>query len=161
VVLATLAVVGNLTSTFTDSRFFLLQGRVFGTIFLIFATAVILRSVVTAAKVTIETLYGAIAAYVLLGLTWGAVYFLTESLWPASFHSPILPGSQISAPDFVFFSFVTLTTIGYGDVIPAAGIAKSLVIVEAVAGIMYPAVMIARLIALHSANPEEASRERE
>ncbi len=130
-------------------------GSLFGTVFMVYITVLILRSVIRTAKVTIDTLYGAVAAYVLLGITCGSVYFLLETFWPFSFTSPLMPGAQISGPDFVFFSFVTLTTIGYGDIVPASGIAKSFVILEAVTGIMYPAVMIARMIALHSANPDE------
>jgi hypothetical protein len=116
---------------------------------------VIVRAVVTTAKVTIDTLYGAVAAYILMGLTWGNLYFLIETIWPSSFSSPMIAGTQITGQDFIFFSFVTLTTIGYGDILPASAIAKSFVILEAVTGIMYPAIMIARLIALHSTNRNE------
>ncbi len=130
-------------------------GSLFGTIFLVYITTLILLSVIKAAQVTIETLYGAVAAYVLLGITWGDLYFLIETLWPSSFTSPLMAGSQITGPNFIFFSFVTLTTIGYGDIVPASPIAKSFVILEAVTGIMYPAIMIARLIALHSATPRD------
>ncbi len=130
-------------------------GSLFGTIFLVYITTLILLSVIKAAQVTIETLYGAVAAYVLLGITWGDLYFLIETLRPSSFTSPLMAGSQISGPNFIFFSFVTLTTIGYGDIVPASPIAKSFVILEAVTGIMYPAIMIARLIALHSASPRD------
>lgn len=149
------AIVGNLLASFGHTRVFFIPGLVFGTLFLIFVTAVILKSVVAAAQVTMETLYGSIAGYVLLGLTWGGIFFLINSVRPVAFHSTVAPGAAISWPDFMFFSFVTLTTIGYGDIVPVSAIAKSIVILEAVTGIMYPAVMIARLVALHSAGTRE------
>lgn len=149
------AIAGNLLASFGQTRVFFIPGLIFGTLFMVFVTAVILRSVVAAAQVTMETLYGSIAGYVLLGLTWGGVFFLINTIRPAAFHSTIAPGTAISWPDFMFFSFVTLTTIGYGDIVPVSAMAKSIVILEAVTGIMYPAVMIARLVALHSASARE------
>lgn len=152
------AIGANLLEFFGFTGAFSIPGLVFGVVFMCFATGVILRCVITTAKVTFETLYGAVAGYVLMGITWGAVYFLMETFWPASFRSSIQPGAQISgAPDFLFFSFVTLTTVGYGDIVPASGLAKSGVILEALTGILYPAVMIARLIALHSADQDRQS----
>ncbi len=153
VLLGVPAIVGAVLTALGYSSPLWPPGSLFGTAFMIYITAVILVSVVTAAQVTIETLYGAVAAYVLLGITWGDLYFLIETLWPSSFTSPLMAGTQISGPNFIFFSFVTLTTIGYGDIVPASPIAKSFVILEAVTGVMYPAIMIARLIALHSATP--------
>ncbi len=155
VVLAVPAIIGAAFNASGYTSRLLPPGMLFGTAFIVYTCAVILRSVITTAKVTIDTLYGAIAAYVLLGISWGNIYFLIETFWPSSFTSPIMPGTQIDGPNFIFFSFVTLTTIGYGDIVPASAISKSFVILEAVTGIMYPAVMIARLIALHSANPEK------
>jgi hypothetical protein len=145
------AIGANLLAFFGFTGAFSIPGLVFGVVFMCFVTGVILRCVITTAKVTFETLYGAVSGYVLIGITWGAVYFLIETFWPASFRSSIQAGAQNSGPDFIFFSFVTLTTVGYGDIVPASGLARSGVILEALTGIMYPAVMIARLIALHSA----------
>lgn len=150
-VLGVPAIIGNLLASFGQSRVFFIPGLAFGALFLIFVTSVILKRVVTAEEVTSETLYGSISAYVLLGLTWGGVFFLVENLAPASFHWTTHPGAAVVWPDMMFFSFVTLTTIGYGDVVPASALAKSLVMLEGVTGVMYPAVMIARLVALHSA----------
>ncbi len=159
VLLGAAAIVGNILNSIGGGTYaFSLPGQVFGAIFLVFVTTMILRSVIAAATVTVQTLYGAIAAYVLMGVTWGSVYFLIETIWPVSFRSTVMPGSQLSGGDFIFFSFVTLTTIGYGNVVPASGMAQSFVIIEAVTGIMYPAVMIGRLIALHSVNPREPGK---
>lgn len=149
------AIAGNLLASTGYTRVLLVPGLVCGSVFLIFVTAVILKSVLAAARVTQETLYGSIAAYIMLGLTWGGVYFLLETVRPAAFQSTIKAGVNAPWPDFMFFSFVTLTTVGYGDMVPSSALAKSLVMLEAVTGVMYPAIMIARLVALYGASKRE------
>lgn len=154
-VLAIAAIACSLFASGLGSRPFYLAAIAVAVAFMGFVTMLILRSVMTSERVTIDTLYGAVAGYVLLGITWGTLYFLVEFVSPASFHSTTAASAYIKGKDFTFFSFVTLTTIGYGDMVPISSLAKSLVIVEAVTGIMYPAVMIGRLIAMHSANPRD------
>jgi ion channel len=119
------------------------------TLFFGFVTAVLLRRVFTSPEVTSETLYGAINGYLLLGLTWGGVYALVEQMWPGSFRITVGVGRQLIWPDYAFFSYVTLTTVGYGDIIPVGSHAKALAVLEAVSGVMYPAILIGRLIAIH------------
>jgi len=99
--------------------------------------------------VTSDTLAGAVAAYFLIGITFGLGYGLLEQVSPGSFRDTLRAGRLVHPAEFIFFSFVTLTTVGYGDVIPWSGQARSLVILESVLGIMYPAVLIGRLIGLH------------
>jgi Ion channel len=108
---------------------------VFGILFLAFVTAVIARDVVTTRDVTTETLNGAIATYLLLGLIWGWAYGLVEQLHPGSFRSSVSPDGRVAGPEFTFLSFVTLTSVGYGDLIPVSGYARVLAILEAVAGL--------------------------
>lgn len=120
-----------------------------GIVFLGFVTTVFIWTVLTHATVTADTLAGAVAAYLLIGITYGLAYGLVEQLMPGSFRNTVQPGRTLHPSEFIFFSFVTLTTVGYGDIIPWGGHARSLVILEAVTGIMYPAVLIAGLIGLH------------
>jgi hypothetical protein len=119
------------------------------TLFFGFVTAVLLRRVFTSPEVTTETLYGAINAYLLLGLTWAGAYALVEQMWPGSFRNMVEVGRQLIGPDYAFFSYVTLTSVGYGDIIPVGGHARGLAVLEAVSGVMYPAILISRLIAVH------------
>ncbi|HSA92742.1 MAG TPA: ion channel [Terriglobales bacterium] len=119
----------------------------FMTLFFAFACATILKGVLTSPRVTSDTLYGAISSYLLAGVTWGTAYVLIEQTSPGSFRSSIDPGRALYWPDFTFFSFATLTTVGYGDMVPVKGFARSLALLEAVAGVMFPAVIIGRLIA--------------
>src|SRR5206468_6429646 len=101
-------------------------------------------------------LYGAVTAYLLLGLTWGLAYALVERLHPGSFRSPV-DTDGLAGPVLMFFSFITLTSVGYGDIVPLGGHARSLAILEAITGQMYLAIFMARLVGLYT----QGSRPRE
>ena len=111
-----------------------------------FVSGAILKGVLTSARVTLDALYGAISSYLFAGLSWGMAYTLVESVWPGSFHPSIDPGRSLLWTDFSFFSFTTLSTLGYGDLVPMRGVARSLSLLEGVVGVMFPAVIIGRLI---------------
>lgn len=126
-----------------------------GLVFLIFITAVLIWTIIANPSVTADTLAGAVSAYLLVGITFGLAYLLIESLVPGSFRDTIQPGKHFTPADFTFFSFVTLTTVGYGDIVPWGAHARSLAIIECVLGIMYPAVLVSRLVGLHGRRRDE------
>ena len=123
--------------------------EVSGLLFLGFVTSVMVWSVISNPSVTTDTLAGAVSSYFLIGITFGLAYLLIESLAPGSFRDTVEPGKHFTPAEFTFFSFVTLTTVGYGDIVPWAPHARSLSIIESVIGIMYPALLISRLVGLH------------
>jgi hypothetical protein len=102
-------------------------------------------------EVTTDTLYGVACVYLLSGLTWSSLYQLVETAQPGSFYvsSAQNPDHMIHWSDLLFFSFVTLTTLGYGDIIPVTSAARSLTVIEAVFGVLYNAILIARLVGLY------------
>ena len=104
------------------------------------------RETFLARSVTSDTLKGGIAAYLLLGLLWGIVYDLIYSFDPAAFGGVALEQNQ---GDLLHFSFTTLTTLGYGDIHPISGIARVAADLEAVVGVLYPSILIARLVSLY------------
>ncbi len=122
---------------------------VLGIVFLSFVTLAFIWYVLSDATVTVDSLAGAVAAYLLVGITYGLAYGLIEQLAPGSFRDTVQPGRVLQPSEFIYFSFVTLTTLGYGDIVPWGAHARSLIILEAATGIMYPAVLIGRLIGLH------------
>ncbi len=110
---------------------------------------VMLRAVLKARRVTRETVQLGLSCYLLLGLLWAAAYATLELLQPGSLSLP--PGMSVQAAygQASYFSFVTLTTVGYGDILPVTPAARGLANLEAVAGVLFVAVFIARLIAAY------------
>jgi Ion channel len=98
-----------------------------------------------------DRVFGAVVLYLLIGLVWGVAFHVVNLVNPDAFsvQSPVTPDLS----NWVYFSFVTLTTVGYGDITPVAQGARSLAILEALVGQLYPAVIIARLVSLQSSAP--------
>ena len=97
-----------------------------------------------------DRVFGAVVLYLLLGLLWAVAYQGVETLAPNSF--TVHPAEASGLAEWVYFSFVTLTTVGYGDVTPVAQGARSLAMLEALVGQLYPAVIIARLVSLQTSS---------
>jgi hypothetical protein len=126
--------------------------------FYLFTTLVILRYVVIGRHVEADTIYGALSVYLMLGLTWTMAYVLTQYLAPGSFTvAGAAEGVNLSGRDLLYFSYVTLTTLGYGDITPVSAPARALVVLEALTGVLYLAVLIARLIAIYQPDPSPNS----
>ncbi len=107
---------------------------------------VVLSQVLRAGPVNKHRITGAIAGYLLFGLAWGEAYLAVELWRPGSFFTA---GSVALIPEsWMYYSFVTLTTVGYGDITPVSSPARSLAILEALTGQLYPAILLARLVAL-------------
>src|SRR5262245_41561397 len=120
------------------------------TVVALLAAASALRFALGARAVDREHLYAGLSAYLLAGIFFGVFYWVVERTWPGSL---AVPGegaqSNFSLPVAIYYSFVTLTTLGYGDIVPRSEVARGLAIMEAVAGQLYLAVMIARLVSLY------------
>lgn len=121
-------------------------------VFLGFAVAVVLRRLYVESRVTADSLCGAFCGYILLGLAFGHAASSIELLHPGAFRiqgTPVAAATDADQVHFVlaYFSFVTLTTIGYGDVVPVGSAARSLVVIEGIAGQFYLAVLVAELLA--------------
>lgn len=121
--------------------------------FLFTVTIIQIYEVATHEDVTLNTLLGAVAGYLLIGLTWSYFYLAAEHLSPGSF-SPAPPtnGSfRLDQDYFTYFSYSSLTTLGYGDIIPRSSLARTLAWMEAAVGQIYLAVWISQLVAIHIA----------
>jgi voltage-gated potassium channel len=124
-----------------------------GLILIAFVVANLLRFVLRAPSVNVEVLCASIAAYLLLGLMWAMAYWLVDQLTPGgafSFNTNAGPQSMKGFTGF-YFSFITLSTVGYGDITPVSRTARWLAAMEAMTGLLYVAVLIARLVSLYSA----------
>ncbi len=129
--------------------------------FLVFTATQILKFIVRARRVTSELIFGAVSVYLMMGVV-GALLFAVLDLWsPGSLRMPGGAGSAVDdATQFsavAYYSFVTLTTLGYGDITPVSRMARSLSTMEAVTGQLYLAVLVARVVGLHIAHSTPAS----
>jgi hypothetical protein len=117
----------------------------------LYVTAKIGATVFRDEEVTEDTLSGAICIYVFLGLAWTAIYALLEGHNPASFTFAAIPdpAHTILWDDLLYFSFTTLTTTGYGDITPATAQARSLTLLQHMVGVLYIAILMARLVAMY------------
>ncbi len=109
-------------------------------------------------RVTVHRILGAVSVYVLVAVAWGTAYQLLVVLRPGAIQGGSGPASL---DDAMWLSFVTVTTTGYGDVLPASPLARSLASLEAIVGVLFPAILIARLVSLVQgpASPGEAHDE--
>jgi hypothetical protein len=129
----------------------------FGSIFFVYVTVVTLSYVLKDQRVTADTLYGAICVYILLGITWSFFYVLEGSMFAGAFS--FVPEHNVDNfldwPDFIYYSFVTLTTLGYGDITPLTQTSRTLAFMEAVVGQVYLAIIVARLVAMYISHSYE------
>ena len=113
-----------------------------------------LRLVLRATVVDDEVLFAAVSVYVLMGVAWAAAYSIMATLQPGALS---LSPEDAERPwqALLYFSFVTLTTLGYGDVLPVSSVARAWAMVEAAAGTIYLAILIARLVNSYRSGSEQ------
>jgi hypothetical protein len=117
-----------------------------------FFAVTILLYVLGSGKVTWDKIYGAICAYLLFGYAWAFGYSLIEELQPGSFKYLATPAPHDLVGrlmQFRYFSFVTLATVGYGDIVPATAGARTAALLEAMLGQFYLVALVGRLVGLH------------
>jgi len=110
-------------------------------------------SFVVRGRVTAHRISGAVAVYLLLGLIWARLYEVVELLSPGAFHT--LQGESLNAAGMTYFSFVTLATMGYGDITPINIVARNLAVLEAVTGQLFLVILISRLVSEGSAKRDK------
>lgn len=129
-------------------------GLLFGvcvSIFYLYTIARVLAYVLGTGPVTADKLHAAVSAYILIALLWMVFYGIVDGFVPGSFVTGNLPGAGTPPNwrDLLFFSFTTLTSTGYGHMLPASRNAQSLAILEQLAGVFFVAILIARLAGLY------------
>ena len=150
------------SDNFIKSPILTLIATVGGSLFFAYMIIIFLSFLFRTTKITSETIYAAIVVYLFVGVLWTFFYRILFIMDPGCFQIAL---SKTRDPDliFVYFSFVTLTTLGYGDIIPLSDQAYALTILEAILGQMYIAIMIARLVGMHisqSMDKENVKRKR-
>jgi voltage-gated potassium channel len=147
--LLALPMLGSIWSKhFVELSAVLVVGALCGAAFFVFAIIQILIFIYSQKEVTRDLIVGAAIVYLLMALAWAFIYGAVESLHPGSFSIPEIQGITTSR-HFLYYSFVTITTLGYGDITPVTSLARSLCILEAVIGQLYLVVQVAWLVGVH------------
>jgi voltage-gated potassium channel len=129
-------------------------------VFLVFILTTVLKKVITAREVTLIELFRAIMVYLMIGLVYGLLYLMLETHIPHSFQ---FNTGAADTESLIYFSFVALSTSGFGDIVAVSPVARSLVTLELLTGVFYLAVLIGFLVSAHYStrvsHPREAWRE--
>lgn len=121
-------------------------------ILITFFAVAVLSYVMGSGKVTWDKIYGAVCAYLLFGYAWTFAYSVIEAAQPGSFVSLTSPAPNdvvSRVMELRYFSFVTLATVGYGDIVPHRPAARTLALLEAILGQFYLVALVGRLVGLH------------
>lgn len=141
---------------FIDSDMIVISFAFFTILFIFVCTTSILYDVVLRARVTLETLRGVICAYFLVAFMFSYIYFLIEYVAPGSFtiNSKIIPAfpHPYYLAQMLYLSFITLLTIGFGDIVPVKDMGQTAVVLEGIVGQFYIAILVSRLVAVYSFN---------
>jgi hypothetical protein len=125
--------------------------------FYLLTMASLLAFVLRPGAVGVDRLYAAVSVYILAGFLWGLGYFAVSHWSPGSFLMtiPQLAAQPLVFGDLLYFSFVSLTSTGYGDIVPVTALARVMTVFEHIAGVMYVAILIARLAGMRATTQEE------
>ncbi len=107
-----------------------------------------MKQIFSSKKVTENLLYGAVYAFLLLGLIWTFIYLLILTYNPEAFNGMVYTHWAYNFPEVSYFSFITLTTVGYGDVSPKENIAQFFVYAQAITGMFYMAITVSTIVSL-------------
>jgi Ion channel len=131
-----------------------------GMVFLAFVLFHYFRYILRAPTVTFTVLCAAVSTYLMLGMFWTMGYLVLTSVHPDAFTLSAKPGSAglVTGFDAFYFSFVTLSTVGYGDIVPVSRAARMLAVLEATTGTLFVATLIARLVAIQASARSNAPR---
>jgi len=138
----------ELVSHFITSDSIALTKRIAFALFLAYVLAIILSRIFREKEVTEDLITGAVCAYLLLGMVWAFAFYFLELAGEGCFS--VAATSRDDVGSFLYYSFITLTTVGYGDIVPLSSPARSLAVLEAVTGQLYLAITIARLVGVHA-----------
>jgi len=136
---------------FQVASFMLLEGqllllsRAFGAAFYFLTVSYLLAYVMRREVLTLDKLYGAASAFLMLGMLWAYFYSLVLSFYPAALTAGGTPIVETKVSELLYFSFTVLSSTGFGDITPVHPVARMLCVLEQVTGVLFIAILIARL----------------
>ena len=142
----------NIVTYFSSSMDIEIEALTVNLIFLLCAIAIMFNHIFNGSKVDANLLLGAASLYLLMGVCFAYMYTIVDYFFPASFSGALTSGTHgIHAlfAQFFYYSFVTLATVGYGDIMPVSQEARFLSLIEAILSQLYMTILIARLVGMH------------
>jgi hypothetical protein len=157
-ILAAASFSSTLLGVFHPARTVLTAQWALMSVFFGYVSVVLFKHLGRPGRITSGRLYVSVSLYLLLGLFYFAVFNLVDSLYPKSFVEAALPtGAGISSYSHLYFSLATLTTLGYGDIVPVTPLARILAVLEAATGVLYIAITVARLVAAYQSSLDDGN----
>lgn len=149
-----------ITASFSRILYFVVQDQwiqissyFFAMVFFGYLVKRVLSHIFKDGPVNFYRIQGSVVVFMLVGLIYSLLYTLVEFFFPGSFSATHVSSTyQPVSSHFMYFSFVTMTTLGLGDMIPVGSLAKSLVVFQGMIGLLYPVIMIARLVSMEVAH---------
>ncbi len=124
-------------------------------LFYLFTTGLAFRTLFTGKQIDLNTLMGSICVYILVGISWSILYFFAAIIHPNAFDGVNITTTKQLFTDLLYYSFVTLSTLGYGDMTPMTPIARTLAYIEALFGQFYIAILVASFVGMHISRGHE------
>ena len=125
--------------------------------FLLMAIVVTFRNVATDREISANRIVGAVAVYLLLGVLWAVAYTVVDLTWPGSFKGFDAGAGSEWNSEWLYYSFVTMTTLGYGDISPVSPIAQLLAYLQAIFGQLYIAILVAGLVGAYISDKDRST----
>ncbi|NBX66230.1 MAG: two pore domain potassium channel family protein [Proteobacteria bacterium] len=158
-IVAFCALVANLFGYFSSSSMADVSASFANLVFMVWVLIAMVSRVFFDRKVDENIILGAACLYIHIGMTFGFIYLMVDYFAPGSFNSVINIGAPAEISrllgHFLYYSFVTLSTVGYGDIAPISPPARYISVLEAIIGQLYLAIMVSRLLGMHINNPKK------
>jgi hypothetical protein len=159
------SIVGGLQAWFAGDGL-ALAGHLLGVLFLGYAVTLILKFLFVGRRVSSDMICASLCVYLLLGILWALAYSMLHVLDPASFAFSFAENGEAELMRFggertfiaIYYSFVTMSTLGYGDIVPISAPARACATFQAIVGQLYLAVLVARLVGMHVSQVSEGKR---
>ena len=149
ITLAGIGVLLSITNFFMQSQTFYLISVINVLLFCVISCYAIMKQILFKGEINANKLIGSVCVYLLLGLIWAMMYTIIAYFDPMAFKGIGITSEQLIVWEYVYYSFVTITTLGYGDISPVFPLAKSLAYLEAICGQLYLAILVASLVSAY------------
>jgi hypothetical protein len=126
-------------------------------LFYLSTTVIAFRSLLTGERIDLNMIMGSICVYILVGISWSIFYYFESIIHPGAFNGIVGEGGKQQFSELLYYSYVTLSTLGYGDITPVSPIARTLAYLEALFGQFYIAILVASFVGMHLSTKRSSS----